>query len=64
VTREYERVRCPACGRTVAAYVPHMGDGTGLRTMKHNTPVRVIPKECRGSRRIIVLRAGQWELES
>lgn len=35
MTREFERVTCPGCGRQVSAYVPHMGDGSALRTMKH-----------------------------
>jgi len=35
-TREYERVTCPGCHRSISAYIPHFGDGSGLRVVKHN----------------------------
>ena len=35
-TREFQRVTCPGCNRRISAYVPHFGDGTGLRVVKHN----------------------------
>ena len=33
--REYERVVCPGCQRAVSAYVPHCGDGTDVKIVKH-----------------------------
>lgn len=35
-TREYERVTCPGCQRKISAYIPHFGDGSGLRVVPHN----------------------------
>ena len=31
-------VECVACGRTVGAFVPKGGDGTGLMTRRHKRP--------------------------
>jgi hypothetical protein len=36
--REFERVTCPACHRTVSAYVPHRADGSDVRIVKHILP--------------------------
>lgn len=69
-TREYERVACPGCERTISAYIPHFGDGTGLRVVPHNViapgqlaPGRHATRPCVVSNRIIVRDHGQWRLE-
>jgi len=66
-TREYERVTCPGCQRTISAYVPHFGDGTGLRVVPHKIPsgrgAALTPVECGVSNRIIVRNHGKWRLE-
>jgi hypothetical protein len=65
MTRDYERVTCPGCQRTISAYVPHLGDGSGLRVVKHNRVRATIrgSVKCSYSNRIIVRRMGRWELE-
>jgi hypothetical protein len=66
--RKYETVTCPGCGRQISAYIPHFGDGTGLRTVKHNS-IRLAkrglgkPAGCPASQRIIVRRNRAWEIE-
>ena len=52
MTREYERVRCPACKRVIAAYVPHRGDGSDVRMVKHREPKPSI-KLCFGGDRLV-----------
>jgi len=32
---EAERRECPCCQKTVAAYIPRAGDGSGVRLRKH-----------------------------
>jgi hypothetical protein len=65
-TREYERVKCPGCRRTISAYIPHFADGSGLRVVKHN----VLRKRGRGnavcpvSERIIVREMGEWRIDA
>lgn len=64
--REYERIDCPGCGRRISAYVPHFGDGTGLRTVRHNRRERAPrrpPPECPASGRILVRRDGKWAFD-
>lgn len=69
--REYERVTCPGCGRNISAYVPHMGDGSALRTTKHlaNHPEGLrrgshATRECSMSQRLIQFNShlGGWEI--
>jgi hypothetical protein len=66
--RDYERVDCPGCGRRISAYIPHFGDGSGLRTVKHKA-VRLakrglgIAKDCPASGRIVVRRDGKWAID-
>jgi hypothetical protein len=64
-TREYERVTCPGCQRTISAYIPHFGDGSGLRVVKHNISERRRHPwpVCEYSERIIVRDNGKWRLE-
>lgn len=65
-TREYERVTCPGCQRVISAYIPHFGDGSGLRLVKHNLePGRgpIARERCSHSERIIVRDHGKWRLE-
>lgn len=65
--REFERVTCPLCRRTISAYIPFRGDGTGLRLLRHGVigPVRrgrVAP--CIASGRLIMpVGYRQWALE-
>jgi hypothetical protein len=67
VTREYERVTCPGCQRVISAYVPHFGDGSGLRVVPHNIVKGRLGGHvrCGLSDRIIVLvrDAGTWRLD-
>jgi hypothetical protein len=65
-TREYERITCPGCHRTISAYIPHFGDGSGLRVVKHN----LLPASahrtsiaCPCSERILVREHGRWTME-
>lgn len=63
-TREYERVTCPGCLRQISAYVPHFGDGTGLRLVKHKlAAARSRKTPCPFSDRIIVRDCGVWRLD-
>jgi hypothetical protein len=63
-TREYERVTCPGCHRQISAYVPHFGDGTGLRLVKHKlAKARRRNTPCPFSERIIVRERGKWRLD-
>ena len=65
-TREYERVTCPGCGRKISAYIPHFGDGSGLRVVKHNRASGRggnRPEPCSLSERIIVRDKGAWRLD-
>ena len=66
--RQFERVTCPGCGRKVAAYVPYMGDGSGLRMPPHAivdpAKVRTRSVPCYVGGRIIVRGQGKWELET
>ena len=65
-TREYERVTCPGCLRSISAYIPHFGDGSGLRVVKHNLRPASPGREsvaCLYSERIIVRDHGKWTLE-
>lgn len=63
--REYERVTCPGCERTISAYIPHRGDGSGLRVVPHIRPATCIAPggQCSFSDRIIVRDKGTWTLE-
>jgi hypothetical protein len=63
--REYERVTCPGCQRTISAYVPHFGDGSGLRVVPHKI-IRVgalASVACDVGGRIVVRDRGKWRLE-
>lgn len=63
--RAYERVTCPGCLRSISAYVPHFGNGSGLRLVKHNLArSRVGKTPCPFSERLIVREAGQWRLDA
>jgi rRNA maturation protein Nop10 len=61
--RQFERVQCPVCGRSVAAYVPAGYDGQDVRLVPHNTHRRwrrplSPPTQCVGSDRLLApLRA-------
>jgi hypothetical protein len=55
VRREFERVACPCCGRTVAAYIPHLADGTDVKLVPHN----VWPREVASQRRVADRLIGQ-----
>lgn len=33
--RQFEKVNCPHCGRCISAYIPHRGDGSDVRIVKH-----------------------------
>jgi hypothetical protein len=65
--REYERVTCPGCLREISAYIPHFGDGSGLRVVKHNVKDGRSP--CGVGGQIIVRNQargpaqGKWRLE-
>lgn len=37
--RRYERATCPDCGRRISTWVPHCGDGTDVRIVKHNVRI-------------------------
>ena len=51
--REYERVMCPFCGRKVAAYVPHRGDGSDVKIVPHKTVLYGCgPQRCPASDRL------------
>ena len=64
-TREYERVTCPGCHRQISAYIPHFGDGSGLRLVKHKlAKARGRKTPCPFSERIIVRDAGKWRLDA
>lgn len=62
--RTFERVRCPGCQRVVAAYVPHGGDGAGLRLVSHRVePTRAglcVCSEC------VIVPNGQggWKVDA
>lgn len=65
-TREYERLTCPGCNRSISAYVPHFGDGSGLRVVPHNLlhrRGRSVP--CPASGRIVVRERGRrrWSID-
>lgn len=69
-TREYERITCPGCNRTISAYVPHFGDGSGLRVVPHNVIApgqlarrRHATRPCVVSDRIIVRERGRWRID-
>jgi hypothetical protein len=65
-TRTYERVTCPGCHREISAYIPHFGDGSGLRVVEHNTvkgPRLGGRVKCGLSGRIIVRDKGKWRLD-
>jgi hypothetical protein len=64
--REFERVTCPGCERTISAYVPHCGDGAGLRVIPHNITKNgrlCGHARCSVSGRIIVRDRGHWRLD-
>ena len=63
--REFEKIRCPGCGSMISAYVPHMGDGSGLRVVAHNSRDREGGHhgKCDASGRIVVRYAGEWVFE-
>jgi hypothetical protein len=53
--RKYERVTCPGCARKISAYIPHFGDGSGWRLVKHKlAKARGQTTPCPFSERIIV----------
>lgn len=54
---ETTRVRCPVCGRSVAAYVPKDGDGSAVRIVKHNGITRV-KRVCKGWRMFVGATTG------
>lgn len=69
--REYERVICPCCKRKISAYIPHFGDGSGLRMVPHNIIAsgqlaarRHATRPCAASSRIVVRDGGQWRLDA
>lgn len=62
MTRNYERVTCPGCSRSISAYIPHFGDGGGLKLVKHNL-VKGRSLACPLSERIIVRKDGTWRLD-
>lgn len=55
MVREYEKITCPGCGRTISAYVPHMGDGSALRMVRHKPPIERngMDDECSLSGRLV-----------
>jgi hypothetical protein len=65
--RTTRRLRCPDCGRLIAAYVPSRGDATADRIVKHNTlpsgrthKQRVTATACPGSGRLGRYERGAW----
>jgi len=63
--RQYERLTCPGCQRTISAYVPHRGDGSGLRVVPHIRPATATAPggPCDIGGRIVVRASGQWRLD-
>jgi len=61
--RYYERVICPGCHRKISAYVPHRGDGSGLRLVKHKRGTAAGKEPCPLSDRMIVRDHGDWSLD-
>jgi ribosomal protein S14 len=60
---QYERVRCPSCGRPVAAEPD--GEGLRLRLVRHVTR-RVAGKpgaSCAASECVVIRRKGGWRLD-
>lgn len=64
--RDYERVRCPRCGRMVAAYTPLGGDPTGrLKVLAHTRRAsRTRTTACPVSDRMIAHGLGGWQLDA
>jgi len=60
---QYHRIRCPRCGRAIAA-IPDL-EGDKLQLVKHLTQ-RVAgktPAPCDASERVVIRRKGGWRLE-
>lgn len=61
MVREFIKLTCPGCRREVSAYVPHMGDGSAVRTVKHATEGLERGVLCSFSETLVIRRSnGEW----
>lgn len=52
-TRKFERATCPICGRRISAWVPHFGDGSDVKLVRHNERRAPRGMHCSGSDRML-----------
>jgi hypothetical protein len=59
---DYQRVRCPRCGRQVAGELD--GEGLRLRLVRHVSGKRSEgTRPCPASEQVVVRRKGGWRLD-